>query len=174
MIHSPDLLELRPLAAEAPAELSTALWQRSGSGRPGTEAGTLLIDAERVLDRTKELRAAGCFRVAIHRRLESLYRLQPGWDSYGSPQISVEAIKLALQFLHSLGERKPLGIVPTSRGGIQLEWHRDGIHVEIECFPDGRASLFAEDESTDKAVERWVVPGHPTVDAWVRRVTRAG
>lgn len=64
-------------------------------------------------------------------KLESLRLLKSNWDSYGAASISPEAIATASQFLQP-------DIVPTSQGGIQLEWHNFGIDLEIEITPAGK------------------------------------
>lgn len=33
-------------------------------------------------------------------------------------------------------------IVPTHRGGLQAEWHRKGVDLEIEVFEDGQVEYF--------------------------------
>ena len=56
-----------------------------------------------------------------------LHELKAGWDSYGAPAIAPEAVAAAQGF----------DVVPTSAGGVQLEWHRHGCDLEIEWGPDG-------------------------------------
>lgn len=60
--------------------------------------------------------------------------LTPGWDSYGAPAINPRAIARARQWLESVA------MVPTSEGGVQLEWHSEGHDVEMEFHPDGGMS----------------------------------
>jgi hypothetical protein len=43
------------------------------------------------------------------------------------------------------GTPKP-SVVPTSRGGIQLEWHRAGVDLEIEIESPDRVNVFFEDD----------------------------
>ena len=57
-----------------------------------------------------------------------LMDMEEGWDTYGAPKISREAIRTIEHF----------ATVPTSDGGIQLEIHRDGFDIEIEIGPDGK------------------------------------
>ena len=63
--------------------------------------------------------------------LERLAALPPGWDSYGAKEITPLAIDGCRAFANSMS------IVPTSEGGIQLEWHALGVDLEIEIAPDG-------------------------------------
>ena len=36
----------------------------------------------------------------------------------------------------------PPSVVPTYEGGVQVEWHRNGVDLEIEISPDGEAEYF--------------------------------
>src|SRR6266704_3543883 len=50
----------------------------------------------------------------------------------------------------------PPAIVPTSEGGVQLEWHRDGHELEIRVRANGEISAFRFDEAAGQGatVER--------------------
>ena len=39
-------------------------------------------------------------------------------------------------------------VVPTAIGGLQVEWHRNGLDLEIQFHPDGRIRAWAEEESS--------------------------
>ena len=67
-------------------------------------------------------------------RCVELLALPRNWDSYGAEPISPELTWTALQLLRCFmrdGMSRPK-IVPTNRGGVQLEWHQDGIDLEVE------------------------------------------
>lgn len=53
---------------------------------------------------------------------------EDGWDSHGGAGVTDAAIEAA-----SL-----ISFVPLSSGGIQLEVHAGGLHVEVGIGPDGR------------------------------------
>ncbi len=36
----------------------------------------------------------------------------------------------------------PPNVVPTWRGGVQVEWHRNGVYLEIEADPQGEIEYF--------------------------------
>jgi hypothetical protein len=85
----------------------------------------------------------------ITKRLNDLLALPADWDSYGARTISVPAATTTLQLLRSvLSVGKPIpAIIPTSYGGIQIEWHRNNADLEISVFPDGKVMAYFEDES---------------------------
>lgn len=70
---------------------------------------------------------------SVHRQLFSLLALEEGWDSYQAAKPSWETAMFTLRVLHEV-MRPTLGvpgIVPTSEGGFQLEWHKGGCDLEI-------------------------------------------
>jgi len=80
-------------------------------------------------------------------RLNALLCLPQNWNSYGSLPIKPATIRRAFQFMvHALPLQAPApAIVPTPSGGIQLEWHQDGIDLEIELLAD-RIECLAGDQ----------------------------
>jgi hypothetical protein len=61
-----------------------------------------------------------------------LLDLKKNWNSYGAEPIDFEAAQAADLFLN-----KQVNIVPTSKGGVQLEWHVNGLDIEIEFDKNG-------------------------------------
>ena len=76
-------------------------------------------------------------------RLQHLIALRPNWDSYGARPIDPNAVVFALEFLRTSlpHDGKAPQIVPTSTGGLQLEWHANGVDLEVEVDPSGDVSL---------------------------------
>lgn len=67
-------------------------------------------------------------------KLAQLLSLGANWDSYGARPIDPQLPLAALQLLASVmrNSSPPPDVVPTSRGTIQLEWHRDGVDLETD------------------------------------------
>jgi hypothetical protein len=87
--------------------------------------------------------------------LEGLLRLPAGWNSYRARPIAAQAVWGALQLLRytmPLDAPKP-AVVPTVRGGVQLEWHARGVDLEVEALPDGRYTMAFEDDRTGTSWE---------------------
>lgn len=99
--------------------------------------------------------------------LNALLQLGDGWDSYGAPRISRDALACTLGFLNLLLQYPRGAVVPTGEGGIQLEWHTERIDLEIECLPSGQAVLSAVDSVLGQTEDRRIVPGHPAIDKWL-------
>jgi hypothetical protein len=79
-----------------------------------------------------------------------LLSLNENWDSYGAAPIRQEFVASASSLLHSIMDQDtPLpAIVPTTPGGVQVEWHRDGIDLEIEIESTSRINVYFEDART--------------------------
>jgi hypothetical protein len=85
--------------------------------------------------------------------LSRLLSMPQDWDSYGAPQVDpacvASAIEIALTTMH---DRTPSpAVVPTSSGGVQLEWHTRGIDLEIEIRSPSRISACFEDHRKNAA-----------------------
>lgn len=102
--------------------------------------------------------ALGCvehqwFRPTVQ-ALAELLKLPDGWNSYGASRINPRHVTATLQML-SLIMRKETpapSVVPTNRGGVQVEWHRSGIDIEIETLSEDCFSAFCADAETG---EQW-------------------
>ena len=69
--------------------------------------------------------------------LDHLATLTPGWDSYGAAAIDKRCIadcRLLLEMLRPEWSQQAI-IVPTSSGGVQVEWHMAITDLEVEINP---------------------------------------
>ncbi len=100
--------------------------------------------------------AAAWFLDAIG-RLEDLAALAPGWDSYGAKSVAADLALAAVKFLADVAIAAPdvhePSIVPLSDGGIQVEWHRGGIDLEV-AFSDDEPGVSRVDHTNDDTAER--------------------
>ena len=74
---------------------------------------------------------------------EALKLLQPDWNSYDASAIDREAIRAAELIALALAHSPQ--IAPTATGGVQLEWHTEGIDLEIEIKKDLSIEVFYEE-----------------------------
>jgi hypothetical protein len=86
-----------------------------------------------------------------HRRVEeaishiaALAAMGPDWDTYGGRPLQSGAILHATRLLAAvLSTDAPAPvIVPTSEGGLQLEWHEGDADLEMEISPDRCVNVF--------------------------------
>src|SRR4051794_18619625 len=82
----------------------------------------------------------------VEESLRALQKLPPGWDSHGGrplhPHIGQAASTLLQQIV--LPETPRPAVVPTGRGGVQFEWHVNGVDLEIEARTAGEFQVFLE------------------------------
>jgi hypothetical protein len=83
----------------------------------------------------------------IAQTLSSLLALPTNWDSYGARPIDPQCVAYALNLLRSTmrPETPAPAVVPTSLGGVQIEWHTKGLDLEIEIRSPGQSYVLYED-----------------------------
>lgn len=99
--------------------------------------------------RSDALRAAG-------RRLAQLVALDDDWDSYGGHPLAPEIARRGWWVIHELsrfGVPVP-DVIPTSDGGLQLEWQQASLDLEITFQPDEQPTVFFLDRSTREFAEK--------------------
>lgn len=82
--------------------------------------------------------------------LISFLDLPPDWDSYGAKPVNPDIVPAVLELmdLAMRDETPPPTVIPTNRGGVQLEWHRNGVDLEIEFRSISRVFVSFEDATT--------------------------
>lgn len=92
---------------------------------------------------------------AAARQLARLLAMPPDWDSYGASPIDRQKAGAALYLVWiAIVSGAPVpAIVPTSDGGIQLEWHRRGVDLEIRVISGASFEVFFEELATGKVCE---------------------
>jgi hypothetical protein len=88
--------------------------------------------------------------VPIRASVYDLLSLAENWDLYGAAQVKQEFVASAADLLRNImDEYTPApAIVPTTPGGVQIEWHTNGIDLEIEVESTSRINVWYEDSRT--------------------------
>ncbi len=83
----------------------------------------------------------------VVQRMAALVALPEGWDSYGAPALDAKLLFAALDLLaRTMSADTPApAVIPTSQGGVQLEWHRSGIDLEVEVLSPNRFDVSYRD-----------------------------
>jgi len=92
----------------------------------------------------------------VLRRLQAIAQLAAGWDGRSAPGVFPANIEVAMQLLQGVmrsGTPVP-ELVPTLRGGLQIEWHVKDVDVELEIVSPSRYILTVEDRATDQDFEQ--------------------
>lgn len=88
--------------------------------------------------------------------LDSKLQLAPNWDSHGAPPVDTQRVIDAIKVLFSTmsSDTEAPWVVPTTDGGIQLEWHREDEDLEVEISGGGDASIYFHNARTE---EEWEI-----------------
>lgn len=114
-----------------------------------------------------EKSSAKWFRQTIV-ELVRLLGLPKDWNSDNPRQIEPKSIEKILTVLLTIldSDSTPPAVVPTSRGGVQVEWHQNGIDLEIEALSSGKLEFFVSGPEGDK---EGTIEGDTTI---LKRYTR--
>ncbi len=87
--------------------------------------------------------------------INNLVRLQPNWNNRGARAVDTEAAQKALELLVGAGhfETPAPDVVPTVVGGLQLEWHRCRMDIELEISPQRVVTLYLLDRDSNREWE---------------------
>ena len=103
-------------------------------------------------------------------QLVGLLNLEENWDSYGGRRVDraevVGAFKLLANILDDYSPLPRIG--PTGRGGVVIEWHQNGIDLEIETLSPHRFLVAFEDDKS--SWEREIVSDFRPVVKALRRL----
>lgn len=110
---------------------------------------------------------------ALVSALDTLLRLPTGWSSYRSvpvrEEIAIAIIDLLVQVMSD--DSPPPAVVPTAHGGIQVEWHRNGIDLEIEALSPYRFVAYFEDARAEHVEELTVISDLSPLVRWISLVS---
>ena len=138
------------LSEHTPMERSWIAYARAGVSETMTPlAGSVLRPERRemTLQLSATLFRQPWFRPTLDRMLEFL-SLEENWNGYGERAIHTSAVKRAVDVLNTVCPDGPApSVVPTSQGGVQLEWAAGGFEIEIEIRPSGPALLLIVEPS---------------------------
>jgi hypothetical protein len=104
-------------------------------------------------------------------RMNRLTALAVGWNGHDAQEIKGDMAMSAVTFLANVaypGIAAP-SIVPISDGGVQVEWHRGGLDVEIS-FSDEDPGVYVEDRKSGDSEELSLAEAIPTVRRYWQRL----
>jgi hypothetical protein len=97
--------------------------------------------------------ASPWFSAALN-RINRLTALAAGWNSYSGQEVKADTVIEAIEFLTRVaypGMAAP-AIVPLADGGLQVEWHRGGLDIEV-TFSDRESAIYVEDRDDGSELE---------------------
>jgi hypothetical protein len=104
-----------------------------------------------VTKHTLEIQAANpqlipAWVLSMTEAIAELLELPSGWNSYHARPVALSSAQSAIELLKRvMSDMTPApDIVPTSLGGVQLEWHTMEIDIEITVPPIGVAEIYIQ------------------------------
>lgn len=102
--------------------------------------------------RRRDLKAYGVaadrkWEIVVLQKVLELVEMPSGWDSYGAPSVGWDTGLFALWVLHNvMRPETPIPhVVPSSVGGIQIEWHERDIDLELHIAAPYECELWFQD-----------------------------
>jgi hypothetical protein len=95
-----------------------------------------------------------------------------GWNSYSARPVDPRTIEVAGGLLAAVmaHHTAPPTVVPTVRGGIQLEWHRNGIDLEIRFDPSRPTTVYGINNGTGEELECEWLPCDMSLSHWIEKL----
>ena len=160
-MSSSSLLQANPSEALSDldwsaADISTTLADRETLS--GRELSVLIIEKGVTQKRRFTIRAEGeepAWLMPTLHAMGEILSLPSNWDSYGAHPVNAFSVVSAFDLLVATmrPETPTPTVVPTSRGGLQLEWHTRGIDLEVEVASPGRSYVRYDDSKRGVAWE---------------------
>ena len=84
--------------------------------------------------------------ISVRQQLVYIGSLREDWDGFGAHQIRRDVLTFMATMLESLmkHETPSLHLTPMSHEGVQVEWHENGIDLEIEIEAPGEVWVSCE------------------------------
>jgi hypothetical protein len=95
------------------------------------------------------------YESAAWRKVCALVNLPEDWDGYGSPRIDRQVGMFALEVLNKImaPETPEPYIVPSPAGGVQIEWHRNHVDLEMHIVAPYEVQTFVFDHASGEEQE---------------------
>ena len=109
----------------------------------------------------------------LNDRLSELHSLPKGWDGYGGVPTTdscLEFTKSILKRIYVQDLRAPY-LFPGSDGSIQIEWHMEGLELEIHVLNDNRAFASRFERDTKEIIEIEVTDDFRQLDQWLSELS---
>ncbi len=111
-------------------------------------------------------------------RLNALLKLPDNWDGEGAEPVNPRVVSPLMTLLVNAANESPTrdipvpGIVPTVHGGLQVEWHFDGLELEIEAASPDEFIVVFDDRETGASFDGAYPPSASKIKQALHRLVR--
>lgn len=90
------------------------------------------------------------WQASVLAKVTELLNLRQGWDGYNAPALKHDAAMFAMVILQNVMKQSTPepSVVPSSTGGVQLEWHLNRIDLEIHVLAPYQGEIWWTDHTT--------------------------
>lgn len=146
----------------------------AGSADPRREVGHLrLVSTNDLWGGTSQSVDEANWFAELNEQLRLLKALPEGWDGYCGLPVSEQVAVFTRQMLERIyfdGLPHP-SLVPGSDGSLQVEWHQNGLDIELDVLgPQEVAAFKAEDCAVIENEELTISNDFSVIHGWVRRL----
>jgi hypothetical protein len=105
----------------------------------------------------------------------NLAQLTENWDRHGAPCVDRAVVPAAMELLTKVmrNDTPAPSVVPTTKGGLQLEWHTRGIDLEVEFLSPVRVCGFFQSHQDGKSWEADLTYNLTQLTAAIAHLSRA-
>jgi hypothetical protein len=136
-------------------------WARNSARAPEGPTRTALSDPEQP------------WLPTVLQEIEAVAALRRDWDGYGAGPIRRDVLWYALRLIQSImDDSPPPQVTPMSHEGVLLEWHADGVHLEIEIENAGEAHVSYENQHSGIDASWEVKANFTSLSEPLRAITR--
>jgi hypothetical protein len=91
------------------------------------------------------------WQVEVTSQLTKYVQMKRGWDGYNTPAPTMDAAFFALVVLNQvMRPRTPIPhVVPSSVGGVQLEWHENQVDLELHITGPYECEMWFQDRTSE-------------------------
>jgi len=139
----------------------------------GFDPGLTMASASRSSQQTYEnfwkeyyARPRSTWENDIQKRIADLMKLPDNWDGYNSPRLREDVVNFAWTVMKQLMHPQAPSpqVVPSSGGGLQLEWHEKDIDLEVNFTETYRCELWVDDHRTGTCVTKMLTNEFPDLE----------
>lgn len=116
------------------------------------------------------------FSGEVTARLQELLRLEPGWDGYRAKPINLQLAIYSQNIISAVCSKhtpRP-SIVPGTNEDLQIEWHVNGVHVEVHVRGPNDAIAYYENEAENQSEELQMKADFRTLATWIADLPENG
>ncbi|TIX69469.1 MAG: hypothetical protein E5V25_11515 [Mesorhizobium sp.] len=107
-------------------------------------------------------------------KLDELVKLPTGWDGYAGRGVDFNIAYFAANLLQAIyvPDAASPSLVPGSDGSLQIEWHSNGLDIELDVLGVNQVRCLMSEVGTENEEEATLTVDFKIVREWVKELAR--